>query len=366
MNLRNIPAVFILVFTFSWAIPGITQENRFQSETVGGIGLSIDYWTAGKDNITEIAIPFSYILPVSEKVRLYAVTAPAFTNLNTGISYGLGGMNDIKLGGHFLIFNDAWLFTIGMNLPTGKNALETTEYTVANILTMPAFDFKVPILGQGFDLQIGLNTAYQIGETSVGCGVSYITKGGFEPIKDYDEEYSPGDEITITVGADFGKIIGDIIYTFYSDDKWGQEEVFRSGNRCVIQLLYSFKWGSTDIVIYARDQFKTKNKMGTGDFYETEKKNSNANQFEILTNAYFPGSDKFQLKAMLDVKLYSNNDYGTGAATLTGIGGGIKTQLSSRVIFDFDLKIFMGRIQAGPMRVNATGLKVYGGFQYIF
>ena len=123
----------------------------------------------------------------------------------------------MKWGGHYF-FSDRYLITFGMNLPTGKSALESEEYSVASVLALPAFNFRVPSLGQGLDIHLGLSTARELGDFIFGAGMSYLMKGGFKAFKEYDEDYNPGDELTITAGIDRelgseARLTGDLQYT---------------------------------------------------------------------------------------------------------------------------------------------------------
>jgi hypothetical protein len=358
--------IFILLVTRFTPVFSQDQTYRLQSDRFGDFGLSYESWKAGEDRVTAFSIPMTIIYPAHDKLRFYAMTSPAFSNLKTYVDYNLGGMSDIKWGGHYLAFNDRWLITFGMNLPTGKSALETDEYSVASVLVLPAFNFRVPSLGQGFDAQVGLSTAGEMGSLVVGAGVSFLMKGGFKPFKNYDESYNPGDEITLSVGVDVGGVIGDILYTIYTDDTWGSEKVFRSGNRVVLQLLSSFQVGVFDVTVFIRDRLKGKNKTGSGDFYETERKNSNTNQFEIQSYWHRSAGRNARVKGILELKLYSNSEYGTGGATLLGVGGGWQFNLSPQLAFNSDLRYYFGKIQSASEKIDASGIKLLGGFLYTF
>jgi hypothetical protein len=302
------------------------------------------------------------------------MTSPAFCSLNSGADYSLSGLSDIKLGGHYLILNDKYLVTFGMNLPTGKSALVDDETPVANTLVIPAFRFRLPTLGQGFDMQLGISSAWELGEFMVGAGVSYLMKGGFKPFKGYDESYNPGDELSFTVGVDKTvrlfqrdmRIIGDVLYSMYFDDTWEGEKVFSSGNRFTIQLASSFKVNSLDMIVFIREQTKGKNTTGSGDIYKSERKNSNGNQFEIQTYGYYPYKPNTRLKGVVDVKFYSDNEYETGGATLFGLGGGGQFRLTPQMVFDGDVRFYFGSIKSGAEGTGVFGLKVFGGIQYTF
>lgn len=269
--------VLLLVLCFEPVNGQDLMPYRLQSEMIGMGGASFQYWKAKEDNVSEFALPMVMVYPYSPRMRLYGMATPGSSTLNAGDKYGLSGFSDVKLGGHYLMKNDKYLLTFGLNLPTGKSALNMEEYAVANVIALPVFNFRVPTYGQGLDLQLGISTARDMGGYVLGYGINYLHKGGFEPFQDVDATYTPGDEISFTVGADreeitlFGKemrLTGDLLYSIYFTDSWAGENVFKSGNRLFIQVMSVFKHGPYDIVLLLRERIKSKNKSGAGDIFE--------------------------------------------------------------------------------------------------
>ena len=363
--------VFLIFIMGAMVVGAQEQPYRLQSDRMVGAGASFELWKAGSDRITEFALPVSLVYPYNDKIRFYALTSPAFSSLNTGVDYDLRGMSDLKWGGHCLFLNDHLLFTFGMSLPTGKSALSSDEHSVASVLSQPAFNFRVPSLGQGLDFQVGLNAAHNLGGFIIGGGVGFLKKGGFKPYTDVNDTYMPGDEITIMGG--FEKILdlsgremritGDVLFTTYGDDTWGEESVFRSGDRIMVQLMSVIPIDPLDVTILVRNRSKAKNKTGSGPSFETERKNTNANQFEIQTMGMITSSDNVRWRGVLECKLYTDNDYGYGSATLLGLGGGGVFGLSRNVDFNIDIRCYFGNITSGSQDLEALGVRVFGGFQ---
>ncbi len=357
---------FIILFSLT-ACAGYGQGGKYSLQYTRTLaaGLSYESWKAGEDRISQFSIPISYLYPRGERMLFYAMTSPAFNKFDTGIDYSLDGLSDIKFGGHVLSANERWLFTFGLNLPTGKHMLTVNEYPVASVLSMEALNFRVPSLGQGFDIQGGVSTGMEKGSMTLGGGVSYLLKGAFKPFDGFDSAYNPGDEVTFTLGMNRGWLYADLLYSIYLDDTWGGERVFRSGQRLLLQLLGVFQKDPWDLVVLVRERMKGRNMTGSGSVYETEKKNSNMNQFEIQGAAYRGEAASFRWKGILDIKLYSNNDYGSGGATLFGPGIGGQRRLSNGIVLDLDIRYYLGTIQTLKGRVDASGIKLYGVFQWM-
>ena len=371
----TIVCMVVLLIGISGSLPGQETSYRLQSDMSGGLGLSYDLWMVGGDVIMEFALPMTYIYPINSKLKLYSMTSPAFSYLHTGTGYTLGGLSDVKWGGHYLALNDMILFTFGMNLPLGKSALSIKEYSVASVITLPALNFRVPSLGQGFDFQFGINSAYDVGSNFVfGAGMSFLIKGGFNPYTDLDMSYNPGNEISIAVGVDkkFGitgdafRLTGDIMYTIYTDDSWDNFPVFHSGNRFMIQLMSTTKINDMNLVVLLREKLKGKNKTGSGIFLLPERLNSNGNQFDIQGYLYFPPKKNMRINAVTEIKLYSNNGYGKGGTSLFGLGFGGQFKLSSHLFLNYDIRTYLGSMKTGTESSFVFGLKCFAGFQYAF
>ncbi|MBN1893529.1 hypothetical protein JW906_03495 [bacterium] len=350
------------------------QPFRLQSDRIGTCQAVYESWKAKDDKITEFAFPFSVVYPFGDKTKMYAVTAPAFSNLDTGEKFSLGGWSDLKIGGHSLVFDDKMLLTFGLNLPTGKHALTSEQVPVASVLAMPAFNFRVPTLGQGLDVQAGLNGAGEFGDFVVGYGATYLIKGPFQPFDGLEDSYNPGDEITFALGADRNAVLlgremrltADVLYTLYFPDTWGEEKVFQSGNRIWIQVMSTFKWNEKDVAVLIRERIKGKNKKNTGEVFDLERKNSNANQFEIQAYLYAPPKEDMQLYGTAEIRLYSKNDFGSGGATLFGPGCGIRKRTSPGMTLTGEARIYFGNLSTGTKSVSATGFKLSGGLEYLF
>jgi hypothetical protein len=354
-----------------WAAAAFGQAtiDRLQTERLAAGGFSYQAWRAGDNRASEISFPVTFLYPLGPKAGLYAATSPIVSgSLEAVADYGLSGMSDMKLGGHWLTWRDRILLTFGVNIPSGKSGLNTEEYAVASVLAMPAFNFRYPTLGQGADVQIGAAGAAEWNGWIFGGGVCGLMKGGYEPFKDVDESYDPGGEVSISAGAEkeatvLGKemrLTGDAMLSLYGDDTWGGEKVFRPGRRLLLQIRSDFRAGPYDVRLCVRDRVKGKNKSGSGESYDLEGKNRNVNQFEITGVAGRTVGPSFAWRAVASIRRFSDNDDGTGGASLAGIGGGIRTPVSRRAVLDLEARWEKGTLHAGDKHVGATGLSIGG------
>jgi hypothetical protein len=363
----------ILAFLLASSLAsGQARAGRLAPERLASAGFSVQSWSAGGDRITEWSFPVSFILPLGRGAGLYALTSPAVSaKLRSGESFGLSGASDLKLGGHALLFSERALLTLGVNVPSGKRSLRAGETAVASVLAQPALAFRVPTLGQGLDLQVGLSGAAEWKGLLIGCGAGWLKKGGYRPFADADGTYRPGDEWSLTVGAEKEAVLGgkdvrftaDALLSTYRDDRWGGVRVFRSGDRLLLQLRSLFRVEPFDVVLSIRDRIKTKNSVGAGPSLDPERRNMNGNQFEIAGTASRMVRPGFSWSGLAALRNYSTNGYGTGGASLIGLGGGFSREVAKGKTLNLECRYDTGSLKNGGGSVRASGLSLSGALE---
>lgn len=333
-------------------------------------GASFQYWNAGNDLSQQLAIPFSVIIPIGDNLRFNVSTAPAFSGIQTGGTATLGGMSDTRLSASYMTSNQKFLFTCGANFPTGKCALSNDEFAVANVLAIHALDFQSPTLGQGLDLSAGVITAHRLAGFVMGAGVGFLRRGVFDPFADVEYRYDPGDEISFSLGVDkgisrYGKFMLDASFTTYTPDVAGGNKVFKAGDRLTLQATAYLPGEFWSFVLSARDRIQAKNEAGTGTLIP-ERENSNGNELELDAIIALALSRKTTLRAAIEGKIFSDNDYGTGGANVVGFGGGFSQVIFSHLSFDFSGRYYLGSLSTAGGSVQLNGVKVFGGFNLFF
>lgn len=346
---------------------GQQKAPDLAQDIVGSAGSSFQFWKAEEDKAQQFALPMTFVYPVNEKLRLNIATSPAFSGIQSGANADLNGLSDTRLSGSYLLGEDKYLLTFGVNLPSGKHSLKPEEFTVANILAVHALDFQVPILGQGMDLSGGVVMAQRFSSFVMGVGVGYLMRGQFKPIVDSDYKYNPGDELSFSLGLDRplnrrSKLMFDASYTLYGKDAANGIEVFKAGNRLMLQALYYTSGEFMSYVVLLRNRIQGKNELGSGTLIP-ERENSNGNELELSAIGSLALSRKTSVRAAVEGKLFSDNAYQRGGATVGGIGGGLTKSLFSSLLFDADFRFYLGTLNLGTKNVSLLGLKVSAGFK---
>lgn len=215
--------------------------------------------------VSELSTPLTASLPLGRNLSLNMWTSHATV---TGRDLErIGGISDaqVTLNYYQVVGRGSLVFSLGVNLPTGRKELTQKEFNTSKQSSLNFFDFRVPNLGQGFNLSPGLVWAVPLSETFVlGLGASYQYKGGFKPISGMTEDYEPGDEVLVTIGADYrlnrtSSLSTDFTYTIYATDKIGGLEVFESGNKVTmaIQILKHFGYNELRLLAFYRSRAKS-------------------------------------------------------------------------------------------------------------
>ena len=362
----NIISICVLVSVSVFA----QSQFRAMDQNIGlEFSGSYQYWKAKDDNINQFSFPVAFILPLGDQLLIDFVTTPTTSTAITVQENSLSGLSDTRMRGSFLFDNQRLLFTFGLNLPSGKNRLTTDELSVANILSLHALNFYVPILGQGLDASVGLIMAQPLGPFVLGFGGGYLYRGRYDPYKNIDLSYDPGDEFSLSAGLDIpmtrkDKIYLDFSYTFYTDDRSRDVSVFQAGNRFSFSGMYYLPREIWSYLFTIKSRIQSKNKIGSGDLVP-ERLNYNNSENELSFTTFLNWDRKTIYHAMLQGKFFANNATGVGADSLGGFGMGFERQLSKKFRFLSSTRFYFGNYDVGPSFVNLFGFEIFGGLKIL-
>lgn len=220
----------------------VNLTSRQQGVQISMMALYQNYEEDGL-SVDQISFPLSIVAPLGPSMNL-TVSARHATASGDSLE-SLAGLSDtqVSLGYARSIGNSSLIFSLGLNLPSGKRELSSDEFQTLVLISQTAFDFRVPSLGQGFGASPAVTLALPVSSDLVlGLGASYRVRGGFKPIEGMEIDYTPGNELLLTTGLDsrLGQDTSlsiDATYTRYAADQLGDDEIFDAGSKITITTL---------------------------------------------------------------------------------------------------------------------------------
>jgi len=219
----------------------------------------------GMKSATEIVVPFAALWQASPRLALDlgGRYATASVKDQAGASTSISGLTDIQARGVYQIVPDLAVFTLSVNLPTGKSQLTPAQLPVASVIASDLIPYPVANFSSGFNVTTGLALAVPVSGWAVGLAGSYRANGSFTPIADTGAagaSYKPGGEFRLRLGAD--RLVGQsrislgITYSSFGEDEFGSSPLFQSGNRLISQASWSFPIGNLGLAVYAWDMYR--------------------------------------------------------------------------------------------------------------
>lgn len=305
-----------------------------------------------EDYFGELSIPLALQIPFGRAVSLSLRGSGAAVE-GTNLEY-VSGLADAQaaLSVRQEIGGVVVLVSVGASLPSGKKELTAEEFSTTLLLSRNIFRFQVPSFGQGFGVAPGLLVAVPVGDRFViGLGGSYQVKGAYRPLATFDEDYDPGDELSITGGFDarLGPTTyfsSDVLFTRYGRDKLGQEEVFGAGNKVVVSAQFRQFVGFHELWLFGRYRSRAKNEIAINDALVEESEKSVPDQAEVMGHFRIRFSPGVYARLMGEGRFFDQTRF-AGGMTLYGVGIGPEFVFSRAVTLPLRFKYYFGDYRGG-------------------
>jgi hypothetical protein len=354
-------------------LQGPKYDERLLFRGLTGItmgGWQQEWKLKDEGNVVEESAPVSLSVPLSNRILISVANAPAVSTLD---SMKLQGITDTRLGFSYVVPGDKVWINGGASLPTGVTKLTQNELSVATILSETAFDYRVPVFGQGTNANLGLAYAYAAQRRLIlGFGASYVYKGEYQPasITGFSEKYDPGDEVSVNAGLDYTtfskseRLSLDLTVTNYLPDKLDGQNFIQSGLRLMTLAVYSLKWGPITHQFQFRTRLRTQSRLYSSGVAESYK---SSQHYEVQYTASWLPERWCSLSWILQGKYHTGDQipfgvgiYETGKAQLASVGGEVGFTLASWFGLSFDAKYGVGSVVIENVKNNVTGIE-FGG-----
>jgi len=341
----------------------------------GGARIVYTHWkldqTDGTENtINQFLVPVTGFFPLKENLEAKVFMASSSNTLDAGSTdYSLNGLSDMRVQISQSVAEDQVLFSLGVNLPTGKHALSLDasdgEALVMQTLTSNYLNFPLRRLGEGFGLNMLVGAAASSENFRYGASMMYELTGAYEAYEGKGD-YNPGNMFNITVGIDTQRdrmaYVGDVSFTTFGTDKLEDIKVFRQSRSL------DFHAGA----IYTAEKYKITNDVrflsrGRNTTYSYDDSTSVSiedqlkfygNEFDYTGAISFPIFTNWSMSPGVDLRLIGDNELNSGSATIFGIGSGFNRAFGQTSALGFALKYYTGSANGGDVDISGYQLSI--------
>ncbi len=371
-----LPVFLALIFVI---VPSLEAQIIFGQKGYFSSSLIYTGWNIkGTENVKmhEWVEVVRVYLPLSDNLEMSYYSTGASTDLTNSSSSRkkLSGVNDARVQGSYSFWDDTFLLTLGVNVPTGKKSLTPDEIEIADNLADNSLRFPVRRYGEGFNFSTGLVYAREIGGLIFGLGGGYLLNGKYTPLASTSDKYEPGNEMTLSLGVDLNRtnalIRLDGSYTHFSQDKFRGERVLQKGSRYEISAFLTRSRPRTSLDLSAVMIFRGKDRLLSETGFFLEQYNSHGNEYRgdlslrhVLTNSLCL-KGLFEMRAVAANQYPDSDPFFVGSSYYYGGGAGFDFEIIPRVTLNLSAKYFAGKTNGS--RDDLSGVNAQAGFTFSF
>jgi hypothetical protein len=225
------------------ALPAPALAQGAPSVTAGG-GTYLETYDfldptlIGVRRISLLSVPLAArsALVGNTAVELRGAFGRAWMERVDGTEVSLAGLTDTELRLSAAPLGDRVLLSAGVLLPTGNSSHAPEQADLAGMIAADLLPFRMSNWGSGGGAGLVSSFAAPVGDFGVGVSVGYTVGREFEPIRDGQLAYRPGDELRLRLAIDRtigSSAKGSVVLGMqrYRDDRFAGETVFEPGNR---------------------------------------------------------------------------------------------------------------------------------------
>jgi hypothetical protein len=218
--------------------------------------------------VTQLSSPIVFIIPLTDRFNLDISTSYANTEVKvgSGVTSKISGLTDTQLRGNFTVGDNAAIFTVGVNLPTGKYTVAEPQQEAAGQIGNDFLLYPVSSMGSGLGATGGVAFAKSAGDWNLGFGGSFRHSTQFDAYKVASKvlRFTPGDEFRARIGADRpvgdGRLALAVTYSKFSNDL-ADSTTFATGDRALAQASLVVPVGSGDLQIVGWNLYRAQGQL---------------------------------------------------------------------------------------------------------
>lgn len=336
----------------------VLQSYRFDDPSAAGLA-----------TIRLFTTPFAFTAPIGSTVVVQAAGAFAqgVATSPDGQRVTLSGFTDTYLGVSTAVGLDWLVVTARMSLPTGSYTHTAAESLVASVVAAQLLPFAVNTWGSGGSYGANVAAVTQTGGWGVGVAGGYSIASEYEPLRNQEIGYRPGDQLQVRLALDhdlgasgtFSALVG---FQNFGDDQLAGNDLFRSGSRIEAMLSYAFAVGRrSSALVYGGVNHRANGTLllqasalgGASDAPSQQ-------LFLFGTNARVPVGRRSTFLPAVEARVFRASD-GASQGWITSAGASLETRISGlpsgrRVVLEPSGRLRLGRVIVGEgIETGVTG-----------
>lgn len=231
---------------------------------------------AAAKTVSQFSMPLVLVLPLSARFNIDIATAFATSEVSEKGTAGssISGLTDTQVRGNFTLGNDAVVFTVGANLPTGQYQIDETKADAAGQIGNDFLIFPTSSYGSGLSATGGVAFARSLGAWNLGVAGSFRKSTEFDAFSASTDTgkvmltFTPADEVRARFGLD--RAVGDgrlalgVTYSSFGDDMMSNTS-YATGDRFIGQASLSIPTAAgTDVYLSGWGLYRAKGKQFGG------------------------------------------------------------------------------------------------------
>jgi hypothetical protein len=373
----------VLFIALTAAAFGEEERTSFFHGTRLFTGVHAELWTYAHTRTFEAIVPVYYSMTLDHLVKGLAfdlVTSPTLGMLDVGTEVPADWLFAVANTKVRLSYNlaDVVLATVGMQIPTGGNALSAREKNVQGAIATEQMNFEVGRVPTGLDVDATLSTSIALTDRFVlGAGAGVLLHGRYTPLEG-GKRFNPGDEYSFTLGAELSGTrrrakrawLTDVGVTLYTADREDTataattEEyirVFKPGTRFTIDSRLSIfsAEGAGNVTTVSVRLTGDNEILAQDSLIDTDRE---TNAFVVTNLVHLAPKGRLRPSLIGKGTFFTPNEDGIGQSALGGAGAGMVVNLTRRVTLDSRVVIEAGAMDGGFL----LGTELRGGVRYVF
>lgn len=319
----------------------LVAPSSARSQTVGA-GATVQTYSFGDpdaariESIQLLTTPFSVAVPIGSKVSVQASGAYARGTATTlpGREVSLSGLTDTYVGLSTTAGFDWLVITARAGLPTGSYRHSLEESLVASVIAAELLPFSIKTWGSGGSFGANVAVVRQLGGWGVGFFGGYDLASEYEPIRDQELAYRPGDQIRARLAVDhdvgasgtFSALLG---LERHNNDQLSGVDLFRSGNRLEAMASYAFAVGgrSSALVFGGVNHRANGTLLSQGTTLGGASDAPSQQLFRLGANVFMPLGRRTTLRPTAEARVFRASD-GASQGWLTSVGTAVGWRLT--------------------------------------